>query len=116
MLENTAYNSPHIRPLEVSPPTYPGSVQKPWGFFFGACQRQADNGLPFAAHPPLGSTPSHPSGNGRTPGAFSLALAKVGSGNMTGRPTLRPSPRIARSTLPADHSVDANKMPSQPTP
>ena len=28
----------------------------------------------------------------------------------------RPSPRIARSTLPADHSVDANKMPSQPTP
>ena len=36
MLENTAYNSPHIRPLEVSPPTYPGSVQKPWGFFFSA--------------------------------------------------------------------------------
>ena len=33
MLENTAYNSPHIRPLEVSPPTYPGSVQKPWGIF-----------------------------------------------------------------------------------
>lgn len=28
------YNSQHIRPLEVSPLTYPESVQKPWGILF----------------------------------------------------------------------------------
>lgn len=31
MVQPRMYNSKHIRPLEVSPLTYPESVQKPWG-------------------------------------------------------------------------------------
>ena len=32
------YISQHIRPLEVSPLTYPESVQKPWGILISGTQ------------------------------------------------------------------------------
>ena len=34
MVKHRVYNLQHIRPLEVSPLTYPQSVQKPWGILF----------------------------------------------------------------------------------
>jgi hypothetical protein len=39
MAKHSVYNSEHIRPLEVRPPTYPGSVQKPWGILISGPQR-----------------------------------------------------------------------------
>jgi hypothetical protein len=38
MTKHLAYNLRHIRPLAVRPPTYPGSVHNPWGFFISGTQ------------------------------------------------------------------------------
>jgi len=39
MVKPRVYNLQHIRPLEVSPLTYPESVQKPWGILIFGPQR-----------------------------------------------------------------------------
>jgi hypothetical protein len=39
MVRHRVYNSKHIRPLEVRPPTHPGSVQKPWGILISGPQQ-----------------------------------------------------------------------------
>ncbi len=38
MFKHHVYNLIYIRPLEVRPPTYPGSVQKPWGILISGSQ------------------------------------------------------------------------------
>ena len=44
MAKKLAYNSSHIRPLEVRPLTNPESVQKPWGILIS--EPQARRGQP----------------------------------------------------------------------
>ena len=78
MLENTAYNSPHIRPLAVRPLTHPENGQTPGAFSLALAKDKRTTVYRLPHIRPLEVRPlTHPE-NGRNPGAFFLALAKVG--------------------------------------